>query len=103
MEKKTTKQTKEKMVKETVAKENFDRVKKLSMCASHYAIASMEEILLHFLSFIEKVYKTNPGEQTLLKAVAEEEERYVLDSLAALRKSKKITEKYINGDKNNEN
>lgn len=102
MKKKTTKQPKEKMIKESVAKEKFDSIKELAMNTSHYACKCMEEILVEFGRFVEQVKVTNPGEQTLLKNLADEEAAFVEERMNFVQMVKAITGKYAEEDEDDE-
>lgn len=102
MKKKTTKQPKEKMIKESVAKEKFDAIKSLSMNTSHYACKCMEEILAEFGHFVEQVKATNPGEQTLLKTLADEEIDFIEERMKFVQMVKAITGKYAEEDEDDE-
>lgn len=99
---KKKKETKEKMIKESVAKANFDCIKGLAMRTSHYACNCMEEILDEFSHFVEQVKLTNPGEQTLLKNLADEEAAFIAERLEFVQKVKELTGKYAEKEENDE-
>lgn len=99
---KKQKETKEKMIKESVAKEKFDCIKSLAMRTSHYACNCMEDILDEFSRFVEQVKLTSPGEQTLLKNLADEEAAFIADRIEFVQKVKELTGKYAEKEEDDE-
>lgn len=99
---KKKKETKEKMIKESVAKEKFDAIKALAMSTSHYACKCMEGILDEFNRFVEQVKVTNPGEQTLLKKLADEETAFIEGRMEFVQKVKEVTGKYTEEEEDDE-